>query len=95
MKQAIQLPQYSDTNDFTPPDGVEIVTLDKNTNLLADAACPDDYTAASSTAPRPPIPATTRPITATSCRRSSAWASRGTSALLEGLCGYAPRPLLG
>ena len=25
MKQAVQLPQYSDTNDFTPPEGVEIV----------------------------------------------------------------------
>ena len=46
MKQAVQLPQYSDTNEFTPPDGVQIVTLDKNTNLLADAACTDDYTAA-------------------------------------------------
>jgi penicillin-binding protein 1B len=46
MKQAIQLPQYSDTNDFTPPQGIDIVTLDRNTNLLADAACPDDYTAA-------------------------------------------------
>jgi len=46
MKQAILLPQYSDTNEFTPPDGVQLVTLDKNTNLLADAACPDDYTAA-------------------------------------------------
>ncbi len=46
MRQAILLPQYSDTNEFTPPDGVQIVTLDKNTNLLADAACPDDYTAA-------------------------------------------------
>ena len=46
MKEAVQLPEYSDTNDFTPPQGVDIVTLDKNTNLLADAACPDDYTAA-------------------------------------------------
>jgi penicillin-binding protein 1B len=46
MKQAVQLPQYSDTNEFTPPDGVQIVTLDKATNLLADGACPDDYTAA-------------------------------------------------
>ena len=46
MKQAIQLPQYSDTNEFTPPDGVQIVALDKHTNLLADASCPDDYTAA-------------------------------------------------
>jgi penicillin-binding protein 1B len=46
MKQAIQLPQYSDTNEFVPPSGVQLVTLDKNTNLLADAACPEDYTAA-------------------------------------------------
>jgi penicillin-binding protein 1B len=46
MKQAIQLPQYSDTNEFVPPGGVEIVTLDKATNLLADGACPEDYTAA-------------------------------------------------
>ncbi len=46
MKQAVQLPQYSDTNEFTPPDGVQIVSIDKTTNLLADEACPDDYTAA-------------------------------------------------
>jgi penicillin-binding protein 1B len=46
MKQAVLLPQYSDTNEFTPPDGVEIVTLDKVTNLLADGSCPDDYSAA-------------------------------------------------
>ena len=46
MKQAVELPQYSDTHEFTPPEGVEIVNLDKTSNLLADAACPDDYTAA-------------------------------------------------
>ena len=46
MKQAVLLPQYSDTNEFTPPDGVQIVTLDKATNLLADASCPEDYSAA-------------------------------------------------
>ncbi len=46
MKQAVLLPAYSDTNDFTPPDGVVVETLDKATNLLADSACPDDYTAA-------------------------------------------------
>jgi penicillin-binding protein 1B len=45
MKQAVLLPQYSDTNDFTPPEGVQIVSLDKATNLLADGACPGDYTA--------------------------------------------------
>jgi penicillin-binding protein 1B len=46
MRQAVLLPEYSDTNEFTPPAGVEIVTLDKATNLLADATCPGDYTAA-------------------------------------------------
>jgi penicillin-binding protein 1B len=46
MKQAVLLPQYSDTNEFKAPDGVEVVTIDKSTNLLADASCPDDYTAA-------------------------------------------------
>ncbi|MGO8758762.1 MAG: transglycosylase domain-containing protein [Terracidiphilus sp.] len=46
MSKAVQLPQYSDTNEFTPPEGVQIITLDKTTNLLADASCPDDYTAA-------------------------------------------------
>ena len=46
MKRAIQLPQYSDTNQFTPPDGVEIVSLDKVTNLLSDDACPESYQAA-------------------------------------------------
>jgi penicillin-binding protein 1B len=46
MKQAVQLPQYSDTTEFKAPDGVELVTLDKATNLLADGSCPDDYTSA-------------------------------------------------
>jgi penicillin-binding protein 1B len=46
MKAAVQLPQYSDTNEFTPPDGVQLVSLDKATNLLADPSCPDDYTTA-------------------------------------------------
>ena len=46
MKKAVELPQYSDTKDFTPPDGVQLVTLDKNTNLLANSTCPDDYEAA-------------------------------------------------
>ncbi len=46
MKNAVLLPQYSDTHEFTPPDGVQIVSIDKNTNLLSDAACTDDYDAA-------------------------------------------------
>ena len=46
MRQAVQLPQYSDVHEFTPPDGVQLVTLDKKINLLADDACPDNYAAA-------------------------------------------------
>lgn len=46
MKQATALPQYSDTRPFEPPAGITEVVLDKATNLLADSACPDDYTAA-------------------------------------------------
>ncbi|HTD56587.1 MAG TPA: penicillin-binding transpeptidase domain-containing protein, partial [Silvibacterium sp.] len=47
MKRAVALPQYSDTKDFVPPQGITEVRLDKTTNLLADAACPDNtYTAA-------------------------------------------------
>jgi penicillin-binding protein 1B len=46
MKRAVKLPQYSDTHDFTAPDGVEIVKIDKVTNLLSDDACPSSYQAA-------------------------------------------------
>ncbi|HVT98952.1 MAG TPA: transglycosylase domain-containing protein [Acidobacteriaceae bacterium] len=46
MKNAVKLPEYSDTKDFVPPAGVIQVSLDNATNLLADATCPQDYTAA-------------------------------------------------
>ncbi len=46
MKAAVQLPEYSDTKDFVPPPGVIQVQLDDNTNLLADASCPEDWTGA-------------------------------------------------
>ncbi len=46
MKKAVLLPQYSDTNNFTPPEGVEIVKIDKASNLLSDESCPDGYNAA-------------------------------------------------
>ena len=81
MKRAVQLPQYSDTHEFTPPDGVEVVSLDKTTNLLSDASCTDDYEAAflTGTAPtdtcdHPP------PIIAIFCRKSLDWGSRETNA---------------
>ncbi len=43
MKHAVQLPEYSDTRQFLAPQGVSTVRLDKVTNLLADASCPQDY----------------------------------------------------
>jgi penicillin-binding protein 1B len=46
MKKAVLLPQYSDTNEFTAPDGVQIVQIDKVSNLLSDETCPDSYDAA-------------------------------------------------
>jgi penicillin-binding protein 1B len=46
MKKAVLLPQYSDTNQFTPPDGVQLVKIDKASNLLSDETCPDSFDAA-------------------------------------------------
>ncbi len=46
MKKAVLLPQYSDTNEFNPPEGVEIVKIDNISNLLSDETCPDSYDAA-------------------------------------------------
>jgi penicillin-binding protein 1B len=46
MKKAVLLPQYSDTRSFSPPDGVEIIKIDKATNLLSDTTCPDGFEAA-------------------------------------------------
>jgi penicillin-binding protein 1B len=53
MKKAVALPQYSDTNGFTEPEGVEIVSIDKVSNLLSDDTCPESFQAAflSGTAP--------------------------------------------
>ncbi|HET7185590.1 MAG TPA: PBP1A family penicillin-binding protein [Terriglobales bacterium] len=46
MKRAVKLPSYKDAQPFQPPAGVVAVRLDKATNRLATAACPDDYTVA-------------------------------------------------
>jgi penicillin-binding protein 1B len=46
MKKAVLLPQYSDTKGFTPPEGVTIVPIDKASNLLSDATCPNSFDAA-------------------------------------------------
>ncbi len=46
MKRAAKLPQYADMKNFTAPSGVVEVTLDKVTNRLATASCPQTYTVA-------------------------------------------------
>jgi penicillin-binding protein 1B len=46
MKRAVQLPQYSNVKDFTAPAGVVTLQLDRTTNLIATASCPDDYNVA-------------------------------------------------
>jgi penicillin-binding protein 1B len=46
MKKAVLLPQYSDTRNFSAPDGVQIFPIDKASNLLSDSTCPDSYNAA-------------------------------------------------
>lgn len=42
MNHAIKLPQYSDVKPFSPPEGVANYRIDKTTNLLGDATCPDN-----------------------------------------------------
>jgi len=46
MKKAATLPEYSGMKEFVQPTGVVDVQLDKATNRLATAACPDDYVSA-------------------------------------------------
>jgi penicillin-binding protein 1B len=46
MKRAVKLPAYKRVQTFKQPDGVVNLTLDKITNKLATAGCPDDYEAA-------------------------------------------------
>jgi penicillin-binding protein 1B len=46
MKKAVQLPQYSDTNQFVPPQGIDIVSIDRVSKLLSDASCPESFSAA-------------------------------------------------
>ena len=46
MDRAIKLPQYSDVHDFSKPEGVTNVRIDRVTSQPADATCLDDFTAA-------------------------------------------------
>jgi penicillin-binding protein 1B len=39
MKRAIKLPQYSDVKSFSPPEGITIARIDRDTGLLSDPAC--------------------------------------------------------
>jgi penicillin-binding protein 1B len=43
MKRAVALPQYHDVKDFSQPSGVVDVAIDKVTNRLSTAACPEHY----------------------------------------------------
>ena len=43
MNRAIRLPQYSDMKAFAaPPDGIQLVRIDRASNLPADDSCPSD-----------------------------------------------------
>jgi penicillin-binding protein 1B len=43
MNRAIKLPQYSDMKPLSPvPDGVQVVRIDRATDLVADDSCPSD-----------------------------------------------------
>jgi penicillin-binding protein 1B len=46
MKRAVRLTQYSNTAEFVAPAGVVTVSLDKATNLLSTASCPEAYNSA-------------------------------------------------
>ncbi len=47
MKKAVELPQYSDAHDFNAPEGIQMVAIDKATNLPSDPSCTGDtYNAA-------------------------------------------------
>jgi penicillin-binding protein 1B len=46
MKRAITLPQYSDVKEFTKPDGVTNVHIDKVSGLPSDSSCPAGFTVA-------------------------------------------------
>lgn len=43
MNRAIKIPQYSDMRPLgPPPDGIEVLSINQPTNLLADDTCPTD-----------------------------------------------------
>jgi penicillin-binding protein 1B len=46
MNRAIKLPQYSDMHSFSPPGGVQVIPVDRNSWLPADDTCTEDYSVA-------------------------------------------------
>jgi penicillin-binding protein 1B len=42
MNRAIKMPQYSDMKPFSAPAGVEVLTINRATDLIADDTCPSD-----------------------------------------------------
>lgn len=42
MNRAIRLPQYSDMKPFPAPEGIQIVAINRASNLPADESCPGD-----------------------------------------------------
>jgi penicillin-binding protein 1B len=47
MNRAIRIPQYSDMKQFTAPSGVEVLSVNRASGLIADESCPSDsFTAA-------------------------------------------------
>ena len=46
MNRAMRLPQYSDVTDFTKPEGVTNILVDRASGMPADSSCPGGYTVA-------------------------------------------------
>lgn len=42
MNRAIRLPQYSDMKNFTPPEGVQTLSINRATNMPVDESCSSD-----------------------------------------------------
>ena len=42
MNRAIRIPQYSDMKSFSAPSGVQVLTVDRASGLIADESCPSD-----------------------------------------------------
>ncbi len=77
MKNAVQLPQYSDTNEFTPPPAWKLSPSTRRPTCSATPPARTIMGRRSSTAPRPWRPVTTPETIRISCKRSLGWAKAG------------------